>query len=316
MKAIVYRDSESLDSLRVEEVEKPVPAEGEVLVAMRSAAVNILDWYLFRSVISRFLPGRNKPKRIGRDIAGVVESVGSGVTRFKSGDEVFGVARGAFAEYVCASEAALGIKPPRITFEQAAGIGVAGLTAIQGLTRVGGIRSGDKVLINGASGGIGTFAVQFAKALGCHVTGVCSTANMELVRSVGADRVIDYQCEDFTKRPERYDLILDIVSRSWRVRVGVLTKTGRYVHAGGKPLHALALLMISPFVGRRLKMYITKPGPEDIEWIRELIQSGAVTPVVDRVYPLAETARAIEHVAFGHTRGKIVLSVAGPRALA
>jgi NADPH:quinone reductase-like Zn-dependent oxidoreductase len=311
MKAIVYRESGSLESLQLEDVEKPSPAEGEVLVSVRAAAVNILDWYLFRSVLSRLLPGRRKPKRIGRDIAGVVEAVGRNVTRFKPGDEVFGVARGAFAEYVCASEAMLAIKPPRITFEQAAGIGVAGLTALQGLRRVGGIQPGDNVLINGASGGVGTFAVQFAKALGCEVTGVCSTRNMELVRSIGADHVIDYEREDFTKRPERYDLILDIVSKSWRARAGVLTKTGRYVFAGGKPLHALGLMAISPFFGRKLKMYITKPGHEDLELIRELIQSGAVTPVVDRVYALEEAARAIKHVAGGHNRGKVVISIAG-----
>jgi NADPH:quinone reductase-like Zn-dependent oxidoreductase len=311
MKAIVYRDSGSLDSLRLEEVEKPLPAEGEVLVSVRAAAVNILDWYLFRGVISRLLPGRRKPKRIGRDMAGVVEVVGRNVTRFKPGDEVFGVARGAFAEYVCASEATLAMKPTRITFEQAAGIGVAGLTALQGLRRVGGIHPGDMVLINGASGGIGTFAVQLAKALGCEVTGVCSSRNMEMVRSIGADHVINYEREDFTKRPERYDLILDIVSQSWRARAGVLTKTGRYVHAGGKPLHALGLITVSPFVGRRLKMYVARPRHEDLEQIGGLIQSGAVTPVVDRVYSVEETALAIEHVAGGHTRGKVVISIAG-----
>lgn len=309
MKAIVYRDSGSLDSLRLEDVERPVPGEGEVLVAVRSAGVNILDYYLFRSVISRVLSGRDKPKRMGRDIAGIVESVGPGVTRFKPGDEVFGVTRGSFAEYVCASQELLATKPARISFEQAGGIGVAGLTALQGLTRVGSLRSGESVLVNGASGGIGTFAVQFARALGCHVTGVCSTGNVDLVRSIGAHRIIDYQREDFTKRPERYDLILDIVSRSWRARAGALTETGRYVHAGGKPLHAMGLLAISPFAGRRLKMYITKPRREDLERIRDLIESG-VTPVVDRVYPLAEAARAVEHVARGHTRGKVVLTVA------
>jgi NADPH:quinone reductase-like Zn-dependent oxidoreductase len=310
MKAIVYRDSESVESLRIEDVEKPSPTEGEVLVAVRAAAVNILDWYLFRSVISRVLPGRRKPKRIGRDIAGVVEAVGRNVTRFKPGDEVFGVAHGAFAEYVCAPEATLAIKPRRITFEQAAGIGVAGLTALQGLRRAGGIQPGDKVLINGASGGIGTFAVQFAKVLGCEVTGICSTRNLELVRSIGADRVVSYEREDFTKGDERFDLILDIVSQSWRARTGALTKAGRYVFAGGKPLHALGLLAISPFFGRKLKMYITKPGHEDLELIREMIQSGAVTPVVDRVYAFEEAARAMEHVVGGHTRGKVVISIA------
>jgi NADPH:quinone reductase-like Zn-dependent oxidoreductase len=310
MKAVVYRDSASLDSLRLEDVERPSPAEGQVLVSVRAAGVNILDWYLFRSVISRFLPGRSKPKRIGRDIAGVVEAVGANVTRFKPGDEVFGLARGAFAEYVCASDTMLAIKPARISFEQAAGSGVAGLTALQGLTRVGEIQRGNKVLINGASGGIGTFAVQIAKALGAEVHGVCSTRNMDLVRSIGADRVISYEREDFTKRDERYDLILDIVSRSWRASVRVLTSNGRYVHAGGKPLHGMGLMMMAPFAGRKLKMYITKPTRHDLDSLAQLIDSGSVTPVVDCVYPLEHTGRALEHVARGHTRGKVVISVA------
>ena len=308
MQAVVYRDSRSLHSLKLEEVEKPLPAEGEVLVSVRAAGVNILDWYLFRGVLSRLL-ARGKPRRIGRDVAGVVEAVGSNVTRFKPGDEVFGLARGAFAEYVSAPERMLAIKPTRITFEQAAGIGVAGLTALQGLRRAGGIQPGEKVLINGASGGIGTFAVQIAKAMRCEVTGVCSTRNLELVRSIGADRVICYDREDFADGDERYDLILDIVARSWRARAGVLTQKGRYVFAGGKPLHAVGLLVIAPFAGRKLNMYITKPGADDLELIRELIDSGAVRPVVDRVYPLSESAKAIEHVAVGHTRGKVVISV-------
>jgi NADPH:quinone reductase-like Zn-dependent oxidoreductase len=312
MKAIVYRDSVSLDSLRLEQVDTPSPAPDEVLVSVRAAAVNILDWYLFRSVISRLLPGKRKTKRIGRDFAGVVDAVGANITRFKRGDEVFGLARGAFAEYACASERMLAIKPTRITFEQAAGIGVAGLTALQGLLRIGQLQAGERVLVNGASGGIGTFAVQFAKALGCKVTGVCSTRNIELVRSLGADLVISYEQEDFTKRDERYDLILDIVARSWRARSAVLTPTGRYVMAGGKPMRALGLLAISPFVGRRLKMYITKPAQEGLEQIRDLIQSGAVTPVVDRVYSLEDASRAIEHVARGHTRGKVVISMTVP----
>jgi NADPH:quinone reductase-like Zn-dependent oxidoreductase len=294
--------------LKLEEVEKPLPAEGEVLVSVRAAGVNILDWYLFRGILSRLL-ARGKPRRIGRDVAGVVEAVGRNVTRFKPGDEVFGLARGAFAEYVCAAERMLAIKPARITFEQAAGIGVAGLTALQGLRRAGRIQPGEKVLINGASGGIGTFAVQIAKAMRCEVTGVCSSRNQELVRSIGADRVICYDREDFAKGDERYDLILDIVARSWRARAAVLTETGRYVVAGGKPLKGVGLLVLSPFVGRKLNMYITKPGADDLEFIRALIESGAVTPVVDRVYPLRESAKAIERVTAGHTRGKVVISL-------
>jgi NADPH:quinone reductase-like Zn-dependent oxidoreductase len=309
MKAIVYRNSVSVDCLELEEVEKPSPAPSEVLVSVRAAGLNVLDWYLFRSVVSRLRPGNAKPKRIGRDFAGVVEAVGTGVTRLKPGDEVFGLARGAVAEYVCASERLVSIRPARITFEQAAGIGVAGLTALQGLQKIGGLKSGERVLVIGASGGIGTFAVQFAKALQCEVTGVCSTRNMELVRSIGADRVISYEQEDFTKRGERYDLILDVVSRSWLARSAMLTERGRYVFAGGKPLRAIGLLAISHFLGRRLKMFIAKPGPEDLELIRSMIEAGAVTPVIDRIYPVTEMARALEHVASGHTRGKVVVSV-------
>ena len=281
-----------------------------MLVAVRAAAVNVLDWYFLGFRLMGLFLGFRKQKRIGRDIAGVVEGVGKNITRFKVGDEVFGVARGAFAEYVCTRERALAIKPRNVTFEQAAGVGVAGMTAMQGLRVAGRLQAGQRVLINGASGGIGTFAVQFAKAFGADVTGVCSTRNVEMVRSLGADHVIDYQREDFTKGAARYDLILDIVAaHSMRARIGVLTPTGRYVLAGGPPRRGPALWFLSHFTGRRLITFVTKSGPDDLNAIRELMESGKVTPVIDRTYRLDETAQAVKYVAAGHTRGKVVIVV-------
>lgn len=310
IKAIVYRDFGSTDCLKLEEIEKPAPADDEVLVAVRAAAVNILDWYFLGFRLMGLFLGLRKQKRIGRDIAGVVEAVGKSITRFKAGDEVFGIARGAFAEYVCTREAALAIKPGNVTFEQAAGVGVAGMTALQGLRVAGRLQAGQRVLINGASGGIGTFAVQFAKAFGADVTGVCSTRNVELVRSLGADHVIDYQREDFTKGGARYDLILDIVAaHSLRARIGMLTPTGRYVLAGGPPRRGPALWFLSHFTGRRLITFVTKSSPDDLNAIRELMESGKVTPVIDRTYRLDETAQAVKYVAAGHTRGKVVIVV-------
>lgn len=308
MKAAIYRSFGSTDCLHIEEVDKPAPADNEVLVAVHAAAVNILDWYFLRGLFGRFL-GSRKPKRIGRDIAGVVEAVGSQVTRFKPGDAVFGIARGAFAEYVCTSEEAVCHKPPNVTFQQAAGVGLASLTAMQGLRDAGHLEAGQKVLINGASGGIGTFAVQFAKAFGAEVTGVCSTRNVDMVRSIGADQVIDYQREDFTKGAARYDLIFDIVATRWRARAAVLTPTGRYVLGGGPPLRGIALWFLSNFTGRKLITFIAKRSAADFNTVRDLMASGKVTPVVDRTYPLEKAGEAVKYVAAGHTRGKVVVMV-------
>ncbi len=244
MKAVVYRDFGSPDVLSVEDVEKPTPRDDEVLVAVHAAAVNMFDWYMVRGkpFVFRLVLGPGRPKPLGVDLAGVVEAVGRNVTRFKPGDEVFGTGRdkmrakrGSFAEYVSTYENMLASKPRNVSFEQAAGVPVAGLTALQGLRDRGLLRSGQKVLVNGASGGVGTFAVQIAKAFGADVTGVCSTRNVELVRRIGADHVIDYTRENFTTGAVRYDVILDIVSsQSWPDCRRMLTDNGKYVAVGGE----------------------------------------------------------------------------------
>jgi NADPH:quinone reductase-like Zn-dependent oxidoreductase len=308
MQAIVYREFGSVDNLRLEEIDKPSPANDQVLIAVHGAGVNILDFYFVKSRIGALFLGR-KLKRLGRDVAGVVEAVGRNVTRFKPGDEVFGLAPGAFADYVCTREASVALKPANVTFEQAAGAGVAALTAIQGLRNVGRLKRGHRVLINGASGGIGTFAIQIAKALGAEVTGVCSTRNVTMVRSLGADHVIDYEREDFTKATARYDLVFDIVADSWRARAAVLTPTGRYVVVGGPPLRGLAAWFLSNFTGRKLNTFITKRNTEDLDALAMMMESGKVRPVIDRTYPLRETAQAVTYVAAGHTRGKVVIVV-------
>jgi NADPH:quinone reductase-like Zn-dependent oxidoreductase len=312
MKAVVYHDFGSADCLTVEEIDKPSPGDGEVLVATRAAGVNMLDWYFVRGgpFVLRLALGVRKQKRLGVDVAGMVEAVGPNVSRFKPGDEVFGSARGAFAEYACTPETALAIKPRNASFEQAASIAVAGVTALQGLRDHGRLRPGHKVLINGASGGIGTFAVQIAKALGAEVTAVCSTRNTQLLRSIGADHVIDYQREDFTKGVARYDIILDIVTNhTWRARSRMRTPTGRYVLAGGDPLLGIRLFFLSRFTGRGLITYVTHRSLDDLTTIRELIESGKVTPVIDRTYLLEETPEAVRYVAAGHTRGKVVIAI-------
>lgn len=307
MKAVLYRNAGAVRGFAIEEVEKPVPADDEVLVAVHAAAVNILDRYLLPGRVSAAL-GRRAPTRLGRDIAGVVESVGRSVTRAKPGDEVFGLARGGFAEYVATREASVAVKPPNVSFAQAAGAGVAGLTALQAVRKAGRLESGEKVLINGASGGIGTFAVQIAKALGAEVTAVCSARNVEMVRTLGADHIIDYETSDFASGPKRYDLILDIVAaHSWLRRAAMLTPTGRYVFVGGPPLRGVRMFFVSLFAGRRLISFITKPSPADLDTLAGLMRSGRVVPVVDRTYPPAETSEALAYVAAGHTRGKVVI---------
>jgi len=318
VRAIIYREFGSPDVLAVEEVDKPVPGTGEVLVAVRAAAVNMFDWYMVRGrpSIFRLLLGA-QPKPLGVDLAGVVEAIGPGVTRFKSGDEVFGTGRaksvrpktGSFAEYVCVAENLVVAKPRNVTFEQAAAVPVAGLTAEQGLRNHGLLKRGHKVLVNGASGGIGTFAVQIAKAFGAEVTGVCSTRNVEMVRRIGADHVIDYTRESFTDGAMRYDVILDIVgNKSWSDCRRMLTTNGKYVVAGGPPRRALPLLMLEPFTGGKLNTFIARANPDDLNVLRELIEDGGVTPVIDRTYRLEETAEAVRYVAAGHTRGKVVIT--------
>ena len=319
MKAIVCRNYGSPDVLKYEEIEKPTPGDDEVLIKVRAASVNPRD-RLFRgtSYIVRILTGMRKPKdtRLGVDLAGQVEAVGRNVTGFKPGDEVFGSCRGAFAEYACTSESALVVKPENVTFEQAASVSVAARTALQGLRDKGHIQPGQKVLINGAAGGVGTFAVQIAKSFGADVTGVCSTRNVEMVRSIGADRVIDYTREDFTKGTQRYNLIFDCVgNHSLSACRRVLNPNGICVIAGVPSkvwivlTRALKALVFSRFVSQNFVMFIARRSKEDLTIMRDLMKTGKVTPVIDKRYRLSEVPDAIRYLEEGHARGKVVITL-------
>src|SRR5437870_12660104 len=324
MKAIVYRNYGSPDVLRLEEIEKPTAGDDEILIKVRAAAVNPLD-LLFRgtSYMVRMITGLRKPKdtRLGVDVAGQVEAVGRNVTQFKLGDAVFGTCKGAFAEYVCTSESALVLKPDNVTFEQAASVPIAAITALQGL-RLGGlgdkgqIQAKKKVLINGASGGVGTFAVQIAKSFGTEVTGVCSTRNVDMVRSIGADQVIDYTQEDFTKNGQRYDLIFDAVgNRSVSDCKRALSPNGICAVAGFTTLsHLFQVLVLGSWVSRTGSkkiglMKTANPNKKDLLFIKELLEAGKVVPVIDRTYPLSEVPEAIRYLEEGHAQGKVVITV-------
>jgi NADPH:quinone reductase-like Zn-dependent oxidoreductase len=323
MKAIVYHRYGSPDVLKCEEIEKPTPGDDEVLIRVRAASVNPADWRLMRGspYIVRMLFGLSKPSitrpgRPGADVAGQVEAVGRTVTQFKPGDEVFGSCRGAFAEYACTSESKLAVKPDNVTFEQAASVPVAALTALQGLRDKGHIQPGQKVLINGAAGGVGTFAVQIAKRFGADVTGVCSTRNVEMVRSLGADRVIDYTRDDFTRNGQRYDLILDNVgNHSLSACRRVLNPKGVLVIAGGPKkgwivlLRALKALVLSRFVSHKMFLFIARINTTDLTTMGELMEGGKVTPVIDRRYRLSEVPEAIRYLEEGHARGKVVITL-------
>jgi NADPH:quinone reductase-like Zn-dependent oxidoreductase len=320
MKAIVYYNYGSPDVLRCEEIEKPIAGVNEVLIKVRAASANPLDWRLMRGapLFIRMLVGLGKPKikRPGRDVAGQVEAVGQNVTQFKPGDNVFGTCRGAFAEYACTSESALVRKPDNVTFEQAASVPVAAFTALQGLRDKGHIRPGQKVLINGAAGGVGTFAVQIAKWFGAEVTGVCSTRNVDMVRSLGADRVIDYTQEDFTKMGQRYDLLFDCVgNHSLSACRRVLNPHGICVIAGApKELwpfltRALVAPVLSRCVSQKFVMFIAKVRKEDLTILCGLMETGKVTPVIDRRYRLSEVPEAIRYLEEGHARGKVVITL-------
>jgi NADPH:quinone reductase-like Zn-dependent oxidoreductase len=322
MKAIVYHDYGSPDVLQCEEIEKPAPADKEVLIKVRAASVNPLDSGLLRHpFMRRVLSALSKSKinRPGRDVAGEVEAVGRNVTQFKPGDAVFGTCQGAFAEYACASESKLVAKPDNASFEQAASVPIAALTALQGLRDKGQIQSGQKVLINGAAGGVGTFAVQIAKSFGAEVTGVCSTRNVEMVRSIGADRVIDYTREDFTKSGQHYDLIFDLVANhSFSARRRVLNPKGIYIGAGivglggsmiGLLAHLITELVLSRFVSQKFVTFMAKLSKEDLTIMRELMAAGKVTPVIDRCYTLSEVPEAIRYLEEGHARGKVVITL-------
>jgi NADPH:quinone reductase-like Zn-dependent oxidoreductase len=322
MHAIVYCDYGSPDVLRLENVEKPVPRDDQVLVRVAAAAINPLDWHFMRGepYLARMAMGLRKPKviRLGVDFAGVVEAVGRNVTRFKPGDEVFGGRTGALAEYVAVSEAGpLVTKPANVTFEQAAAVPVAASTALEGLRDGGKLRPGQTVLINGASGGVGTYAVQIAKAYGATVTGVCSTRNVELVRSLGADQVIDYTKEDFTTGAQHYDLILDNVgNHSLSALRRVLNPTGTYVMIGGRsgrwiaPLpRALRAMVLTRFVSQDMRFFLSQLDAKDLTVLADLLRAGSVTPVIDRRYPLSEIREAMAYLEQGHARGKVVITL-------
>lgn len=322
MKAIVYHRYGSPDVLRCEEIEKPSPGDDEVLVQVLAAAVNPLDWHLLRGepYIGRLAFGLRGPRspRLGADLAGRVEAVGRNVTQFQPGDEVFGTGRGAFAEHACADPGKLALKPANLTFEQAAAVPVAAITALQGLRDKGQVQPGQRVLINGAAGGVGTFAVQIAKAFGAEVTAVCSTRNVDMVRSIGADHAVDYTREDFTRGGSRYDVLLDCIgNRPLSACRRVISSRGRYVGIGGSggrwigPLvPVLGMLLLAPLVSQKLTLCMAAMKASDLITLGELIESGKMTPVVDRRYPLSEAPEAIRHLETGHARGKVVISVA------
>ncbi|MGD1047313.1 MAG: NAD(P)-dependent alcohol dehydrogenase [Candidatus Krumholzibacteriaceae bacterium] len=322
MRAIHYTEYGPPDVLHLAEVAKPTPKVDEVLIRIRAASVNPLDWHFMRGMpyVVRIQAGLRKPKvtRLGVDVAGQVEAVGGNVTQLQPGDEVFGSCRGAFAEYGCASEGALVLKPANMTFEQAAAVPVAAFTALQGLRDKGRIQPGQKVLINGAAGGVGTFAVQIAKAFGADVTGVCSTRNVGLVRSIGADNVIDYTQEDFTKNGRRYDLIFDTVgNHSLSDCRRALTAKGTLVLVGGPnegrwlgPLAGiLKAVVLSRFVSQKIVSFLARLNKDDLIVMRDLLEAGKVVPVIDRSYPLSDVPEAIRYLEEGHARGKVVITM-------
>ena len=322
MKAIVYRRYGPPDVLKLEEIEKPTSGSDEIFIRVRAASLNPYDWHFMRGTpyFLRLMAGLGKPKytRIGADVAGQVEAVGKNVTRFKAGDAVFGACRGAFAEYACAGESKVVLKPEEVTFEQAACIPIAGLTALQSLRDKGHIKAGQKVLINGASGGVGTFAVQIAKNFGADVTGVCSARNVEMVRSIGAQSVIDYTQQDFTNNEKQYDLIIDCVgNHSLLECMRSLNSKGILVMAGGEAgrwmVGAMGRAMVAPILSRlankKVAVILARLNKEDLTALGELVAAGKVTPVVDRRYRLREVPEAMRYLEEGHARGKVVISV-------
>jgi len=324
IKAIVNCEY-GIENLQLRELEKLSPNDNEVLVRVRAASINPVDGHLIRgSWMMRPMSGLRKPKntRFGTDFAGTIEAIGKDVTNFKSGDEVFGAKNGAVADYICVkADRAIVMKPSNITFEQAGSVGVAGLTALQGLRDKGNIQAGQKVLINGASGGVGTFAVQIAKAFGAEVTGVCSTRNVDLVKSIGADHVIDYTREDFTKTDQHYDMIYDLVgNHSFSERRQILTPNGICVLAGiggagfhpeswGRILGNFKTAFQSRFTSQKFVTYIAKLTRDDLNVLRDLMQSGKVAPVIDRTYKISETQAAVRYLEEGHARGKVVITL-------
>src|SRR2546421_9279733 len=323
IKAIVNCEY-GIENLQLRDLEKPSHNDNEVLVRVRAASINPVDGHLIRgSWMMRPMSGLRKPKntRFGTDFAGTIEAIGKDVTNFKSGDEVFGAKNGAVADYICVkADRAIVMKPVNITFEQAGSVGVAGVTALQGLRDKGNMQAGQKVLINGASGGVGTFAVQIAKSFGAEVTGVCSTHNVDLVKSIGADHVIDYSKEDFTRTDQRYDMIYDLVgNHSFSERRQILTPNGICVLAGiggagshpesgGRILGNFKTAFQSKFTRQKFVFYIAKLTKDDLNVLRDLMQSGKVAPVIDRTYKVSETQDAVRYLEEGHAHGKVAIT--------
>ena len=325
MKAIVQHAYGSANVLKPEDIPTPAPKDDQVLIKVHAAALNPLDWrmmkgvpFVFRKMMKLRQPTPAHPVGIGRDVAGVVEAVGKNVAHFQAGDEVFGTCEASVAEYACAKESALVNKPAEVTFEQAAATPVAGLTALQGLRDRAKLQTGQAVLINGASGGVGTFAVQLAKHLGAHVTGACSTRNVELVKSIGADAVIDYTQSDFTKGEKRYDFIFECVgSKTFAECRPVLQPAGRFVGIGAP--HDVSMIEIASSMiknaalslagSQKASTFIAKSSQADLTLLGELIATGKIAPVIDRRYALPETAEAIRYLEQGHARGKVVIAV-------
>jgi NADPH:quinone reductase-like Zn-dependent oxidoreductase len=318
MKAIIYTDYGPADVLQFTEVARPVPGDDEVLIRVHAASVNPLDWHFMRGSprLVRAMTGWRRPKipRLGADVAGEVEAVGRNVTRFQPGDVVFGSCRGSFAEYVCASGNALVKKPAGVTFVQAAAVPVAAVTALQGLRDRGRLQRGQKVLINGAAGGVGTFAVQIAKTFGAEVTGVCSAGNLGMVRSIGADRVVDYAREDFTKGERRYDLILDMVgNHSLPAYRRAMTGAGVLVMVGGPDTGILsgmlAAFVLSRFGRRKMLPFLARMNNDDLNVLSGLLETGRIIPVIDRSYALHDVPEALRYAEKGHAKGKVVITM-------
>ncbi len=316
MKAIVQNEYGSPDVLKLAEIDEPVIKDDDVLVRVRATGLNAGDYFSMRGspFLARFTVGFPKPKNyvLGWDVAGHIEAVGKEVTRFKPGDEVFASCSGALAEYALVAKDRLAMKPTNLTFEQAAAVPTAAITALQGLRDAGKVRSGQKVLINGASGGVGTFAVQIAKAFGAQVTGVCSTRNVDMVRTLGADYVVDYTKNDFTQSGRRYDLILDnVANRSFSDLRRALTPQGMIIPNSGHGGmgYVFKAFLLSPFMRQQGSMFLAASNNKDLVVLKDLIESGKVTPVIDRTYPLSDTPEAFRYLEESHARGKVVITV-------
>ena len=319
MKAIVYHKYGSPDVLQLREVEKPTPRDDEILIEIHAASVNAYDWHFLTADIFliRLMGGgllRPKDTRLGADIAGRVEAVGRNVKQFQPGSEVFGMVRGGFAEYACAPENALALKPHNLSFEESAAVPMAAVTALQGLRDEGRIQAGQKVLINGASGGVGTFALQIAKSFGAEVTAVCSTGNVDQARSLGADHVLDYTKGDFTRSGQRYDLILAANGyHSLSAYKRALTPSGIYVMAGGSRAQIFQAMLMGSWMseagGRTMGGVSAKRSQKDLSFLKEPVEAGKIVPVIDRKYPLSAAAEALRYLGEGHARGKVIITV-------